>query len=66
MNKCLVPVLHWEGGGLTNTINFDIYLESIVIFSPIRGSFSEVGGILSPMTMRKTVIERSVVIPRVT
>ena len=38
----------------------------IMIFSPIRGNFSEVGGMLSPMTMRKTVIDRSVVMPRVT
>ena len=55
--------------GLTNTINFDIYLDSVfnpIIFSPIRGNFSEVGGILSPMTMRKTVMERRVVMPRVT
>ena len=33
---------------------------------PMRGNLSEVGGILSPITMRNTVIERSVVIPRVT
>ena len=32
----------------------------------MRGSFSEVGGMLSPMTIRKTVMESSVVIPSVT
>ena len=37
-----------------------------MIFSPMRGNFSEVGGMLSPMTMRKTVMERRVVMPRVT
>lgn len=36
------------------------------INSPISGTVSEVGGILSPMTMRKTVIESKVVMPRVT
>ena len=34
--------------------------------SPMSGSFSEVGGMLSPITMRKTVMERRVVMPRVT
>jgi len=34
-------------------------------FLPIRGSFSE-GGILSPMTIRNTVIDNKVVIPNVT
>lgn len=34
--------------------------------TPINGTVSEVGGILSPMTMRKTVIERRVVMPSVT
>ena len=36
------------------------------VILPISGSFSEVGGMLSPMTMRKTVMERRVVMPRVT
>ena len=34
--------------------------------SPMRGSFSEVGGMLSPITIRKTVMESSVVMPSVT
>lgn len=32
----------------------------------MRGSFSEVGGMDSPMTMRKTVMERRVVMSSVT
>ena len=32
----------------------------------MSGSLSEVGDMLSPMTMRKTVMERSVVMPSVT
>ncbi len=34
--------------------------------APINGSFSDVGGMDSPITMRNTVMERSVVMPRVT
>ena len=33
---------------------------------PMSGSFSDVGGILSPITIKKTVIESSVVMPSVT
>jgi len=33
---------------------------------PMRGSFSEVGGMDSPMTMRNTVMDSRVVMPRVT
>ncbi len=32
----------------------------------MRGNFSEVGGMLSPMTIKNTVIESRHVIPRVT
>ena len=32
----------------------------------MSGTVSDVGGILSQMTMRKTVMERRVVMPRVT
>jgi hypothetical protein len=41
-------------------------IMKIVSTWPMSGSFSEVGGMLSPITMRKTVMERSVVMPRVT
>ena len=41
-------------------------MMKILLTWPMSGSFSEVGGMLSPMTMRKTVMERSVVMPRVT
>ena len=36
------------------------------LISPISGNFSDVGGMLSPITIRNTVIERRVVMPRVT
>ena len=32
----------------------------------MSGSFSEVGGMLSPMTIRKTVMDSKVVMPSVT
>jgi hypothetical protein len=60
-----------SGSGSTNTIKTGSIQDPKTktmrtIHSPIKGSFSEVGGMLSPMTMRKTVMESSVVMPRVT
>ena len=54
------PVVQTWGG----TLSVDIQLASFS--SPISGSFSEVGGMLSPITIRNTVMDSRVVIPRVT
>ena len=53
------PVVQTWGGAL-----LDHHLASCS--SPISGSFSEVGGMLSPITIRNTVMDSRVVIPRVT
>ena len=51
---------------LNNSANFHKIWRRKVFVSPISGSFSEVGGILSPITIKKTVMESRVVIPNVT
>ena len=54
------PVVQTWGG----TLSVDNHLASCS--SPISGSFSEVGGMLSPITIRNTVMDSRVVIPSVT
>ena len=54
------PVVQTWGG----TLSVDIHLAGCS--SPISGNFSEVGGMLSPITIRNTVMDSRVVIPSVT
>ena len=43
------------------------FLKALLIVGlPMSGIFSEVGGMLSPITTRKTVMENRVVMPSVT